>query len=176
MSHNLISVNSAYPDSTRDVAADKVNLTVLSEASPNSTVTSFNFADTGTTNRYYLFDGTISSIDSSVTDHGDGTYTLPAGHYLIQACLSFQTGYSTNSKGEFRLYDTLANESHGPFVAVQVNTRYCNDIGSNQLTSIFQFNQTVRIGIRCEDVATGVFTHSNQDTNSNQFLIITKIG
>lgn len=176
MSHNLINVNSAYPDSIGDVSADKVNFTVLSEAAPNSTVTSFNFADTGTTNRYYLFDGTISSIDSSVTDHGDGTYTLPAGHYLIQACLSFQNGYSTNSKGEFRVYDTLAGESHGPFIPVQVNIYYCNDMGTNQLTSIFQFKQNVRIGIRCEDIATGVFTHSNQTTFSNQFLIITKIG
>ena len=173
MSHLLYTVNNSTPDEAGEMELLDSS-TILSEAAPNSTPTgsTFNYA----VNDYYRWDGTQSSINSTyVTDHADGTYTVTAGTYLVSASVSFQKSYSTNSKSNWRWYDQTGATYYGAAAAACVTPRYTDDIGPSQMTQIITFNASVRIGFRCTYIGTGTFTNSNQDTESNAFLCITRL-
>jgi hypothetical protein len=172
MSHNISKVNYNPCDVNGNITLDGPE-TMLSEAAPNSTPTgsTFNYA----LNDYYRWDGTQSNINSSyVTDHADGTYTIKAGVYLIICCVSFQKTYSTNAKADWRWYDQTSTEYFGASVASHVDTFYTNDVSDCSKAQVLEFTNDVRLGLRLTDLITGTFQNSNQDTESNAHLIITR--
>lgn len=173
MAHLLYSINENKPDVNGEIELIEPQ-TMLSECAPNSTPTgsTFNYS----VGDYYRWDGTQSNINSTyITDHADGTYTVSAGTYLIDASVSFQKSYSTNSKSNWRWYDQTGAAYYGAAAAAVVNNLYTDDIGPSQITQIITFTSSVRIGFRCTWIGSGVFQNATQDTESNAYLIITRL-
>ena len=173
MSHNLYKINDDTQNATGELDLIEPE-TALSEAAPNSTPTgsTFNYA----VNDYYRWDGTQASINTSyVTDHADGSYTVVAGTYLIVCSISWQKSYSTNSKSNWVWYNQTTSTEFGPAIAAQVNPLYTDDVGPSSGNQIFTFTSSSRIALRCKFIYTGTFQNSNQDTESNAHLIITRL-
>ena len=173
MAHLINSINGVQPtvDGNLQLVGTRV---VLSKTIPNSlpTGSTFNYS----VGDYYRWEGTQNSINSTyVTDHADGTYTVSAGTYLVDACVSFQKSYSTNSKSNWRWYDQTTSTYHGVAAATVVDPRYTNDIGPSQITQVLTFDSTVRMGFRCAWIGSGVFQNATQDLESNAHLIIMRL-
>jgi hypothetical protein len=173
MSHNLLNVNTEESSVTGAVTVADTE-TMLSEAAPNSTPTgsTFNYA----VGNYYRWAGTQSTVNSSyVTDHADGTYTLQAGTYFIQCCVSFQKTWTASAKSDWRFYDQTNSQYIGAGLGAHVDYYYANDPASCSCAQIFQFDSATRIGLRLITIITGTFTNSNQDSDSPAYLIMTRL-
>ena len=173
MSHNLVSVNTEISDVTGAVTVADTE-TMLGETAPNSipTGSTFNYA----VNDFYRWDGTQSTVNSSyVTDHADGTYTLQAGTYLIQCSICFQDSWTAAAKSDWRFYDQTNSQYIGAGIGAHVDYYYVNDPGTCSTAQIFQFDSATRIGLRLVTILTGTFTNSLQDTNSNAYLVMTRL-
>ena len=173
MSHNLYKVNDSEPNSLSELDMIEPE-TALSEAAPNSTPTgsTFNYA----VSNNYRWDGTQASINTSyVTDHGDGSYTLVKGTYLIACCVSFQKSYSVNAKADWRWYNQTTSSEFGASTASTVNPYFVNDACPSSSAQIFTFTSSSRIALRCKTIITGTFQNSNQDLQSNANLVILRL-
>ena len=173
MSHILTSVNFNNSTVTGALTVPDTE-TMLSEAAPNSTPTGSTF--TYAVNDYYRWDGTQSTVNTSyVTDHGDGTYTLQAGVYLVTCSVSFQKTYSSNAKSDWRFYDQTNSQYIGAGTGAQVDYRYTNDLASNSCAQVFEFDSAIRIGLRLVTIITGSFDNANQDVGSNAYIVISRL-
>ena len=94
---------------------------------------------------------------------------------MIICCISFQKTHSTNAKADWRWYDQLSSEYFGASVASHVDTFYTNDVSDCAKAQILEFINDVRVGLRLTNLITGTFQNSNQDTESNAHLIITRL-